>query len=313
MKKGKVTVIGAGHVGATTAHWAAIEGLGDIVLMDVLEGIPQGKALDQSQFRSIHGLSCSITGTNDYRDTRNSDIIIITAGIARKPGMSRDDLLATNVKIVKDVTEKALEQSPDAYVVVVTNPIDAMVYTSFKASNLPKNRIVGMAGVLDSARYRSFLADAIGVSPKDVNAIVMGIHGDYMLPLARLANVAGVPVTELLSKDEIDAIIKRTQGGGAEIISHLKTGSAYYTPAAAAVEMAKSIMFDEKRVLPCACYLEGEFDISGYFLGIPAVLGANGVEKILRFNLTKEEKELLKQSVEKVKEQVASVNKVLGW
>jgi len=313
MKKGKVTVIGAGHVGATTAHWAAIEGLGDIVLMDVLEGIPQGKALDQSQFRSIHGLSCTITGTNDYRDTRNSDIIIITAGIARKPGMSRDDLLATNVKIVKDVTEKALEQSPDAYVVVVTNPIDAMVYTSFKASNLPKNRIVGMAGVLDSARYRSFLADAIGVSPKDVNAIVMGIHGDYMLPLARLANVAGVPVTELLSKDEIDAIIKRTQGGGAEIISHLKTGSAYYTPAAAAIEMAKSIMFDEKRVLPCACYLEGEFDISGYFLGVPAVLGANGVEKILRFNLTKEEKELLKQSVEKVKEQVASVNKVLGW
>ncbi len=313
MKKGKVTVIGAGHVGATTAHWAAIEGLGDIVLMDVLEGIPQGKALDQSQFRSIHGISCDITGTNDYRDTRDSDVIIITAGIARKPGMSRDDLLATNVKIVKDVTEKALEQSPDAYVVVVTNPIDAMVYTSFKASNLPKNRIVGMAGVLDSARYRSFLADAIGVSPKDVNAIVMGIHGDYMLPLARLANVAGVPVTELLSKDEIDAIIKRTQGGGAEIIGHLKTGSAYYTPAAAAVEMAKSIMFDEKRVLPCACYLEGEFDISGYFLGVPAVLGANGVEKILKFNLTKEEKELLKQSVEKVKEQVASVNKVLGW
>ena len=313
MKKGKVTVIGAGHVGATTAHWAAIEGLGDIVLMDVLEGIPQGKALDQSQFRSIHGISCDITGTNDYRDTRDSDVIIITAGIARKPGMSRDDLLATNVKIVKDVTEKALEQSPDAYVVVVTNPIDAMVYTSFKASNLPKNRIVGMAGVLDSARYRSFLADAIGVSPKDVNAIVMGIHGDYMLPLARLANVAGVPVTELLSKNEIDAIIKRTQGGGAEIISHLKTGSAYYTPAAAAIEMAKSIMFDEKRVLPCACYLEGEFDISGYFLGVPAVLGANGVEKILKFNLTKEEKELLKQSVEKVKEQVASVNKVLGW
>ncbi len=281
--------------------------------MDVLEGIPQGKALDQSQFRSIHGLSCNITGTNDFRDTRNSDIIIITAGIARKPGMSRNDLLATNVKIVKDVTEKALELSPDAYVVVVTNPIDAMVYTSFKASKLPKNRIVGMAGVLDSARYRSFLADAIGVSPKNVNAIVMGIHGDYMLPLARLANVAGVPVTELLSKNEIDAIIKRTQGGGAEIISHLKTGSAYYTPAAAAVEMAKSILFDEKRVLPCACYLEGEFDISGYFLGVPAVLGTNGVEKILKFNLTKEKKELLKQSVEKVKEQVASVNKVLGW
>jgi len=313
MKRGKVSIIGAGNVGATTAHWAAVEELGDIVLLDVVEGIPQGKALDQSQFRPIHGISCSIIGTNDYEDTKDSDIIIITAGIARKPGMSRDDLLATNVKIVKDVTEKALEKSPDAYLIVVTNPIDAMVYTSYRVSKLPKNRVVGMAGVLDSARYRSFLADALGVSPKDVNAIVMGIHGDYMLPLVRLANVSGIPITELLPKDKIDAIVKRTQGGGGEIVKHLKTGSAYYTPAAAAVEMAKSIMFDEKRVLPCACYLEGEFGISGYFLGVPAVLGANGVEKILEFNLTKEERDLLNQSVEKVKEQVASVNKLLGW
>ena len=313
MKKGKVTVIGAGNVGATTAHWAAIEGLGDVVLIDVLEGIPQGKALDQSQFRPLHGISCDIIGTNDYEDTKNSDIIIITAGLARKPGMSRDDLLATNVKIVKDVTEKALEKSPDAYLIVVTNPIDAMVYTSYRVSKLPKNRVVGMAGVLDSARYRSFLADAIGVSPKDVNAIVMGIHGDYMLPLVRLANVSGVPITELLSEGEINTIVKRTQGGGGEIVKHLKTGSAFYTPAAAAVEMAKSIMFDEKRVLPCACYLEGEFGVSGYFLGVPTVLGANGVEKILEFNLTSGEKSLLNQSVEKVKEQIASVNNVLGW
>ena len=313
MKKGKVTVIGAGNVGATTAHWAAIEGLGDVVLIDVLEGIPQGKALDQSQFRPLHGISCDIIGTNDYEDTKNSDIIIITAGLARKPGMSRDDLLATNVKIVKDVTERALEKSPDAYLIVVTNPIDAMVYTSYRVSKLPKNRVVGMAGVLDSARYRSFLADAIGVSPKDVNAIVMGIHGDYMLPLVRLANVSGVPITELLSEGEINTIVKRTQGGGGEIVKHLKTGSAFYTPAAAAVEMAKSIMFDEKRVLPCACYLEGEFGVSGYFLGVPTVLGANGVEKILEFNLTSGEKSLLNQSVEKVKEQIASVNNVLGW
>jgi len=313
MKKGKITVIGAGNVGATTAHWAAIEGLGDVVLIDVLEGIPQGKAVDQSQFRPLHGISCDIIGTNDYEDTKNSDIIIITAGLARKPGMSRDDLLATNVKIVKDVTEKALKKSPDAHLIVVTNPIDAMVYTSYRVSKLPKNRVVGMAGVLDSARYRSFLADAIGVSPKDVNAIVMGIHGDYMLPLVRLANVSGVPITELLSEGEINAIVKRTQGGGGEIVKHLKTGSAFYTPAAAAVEMAKSIMFDEKRVLPCACYLEGEFGVSGYFLGVPTVLGANGVEKILEFNLTSEEKSLLNQSVEKVKEQIASVNNVLGW
>ncbi|MGC8822365.1 MAG: malate dehydrogenase [Desulfurella sp.] len=313
MRRSKVTVIGAGNVGATAAHWAAIEGLGDVVLLDVLEGIPQGKALDQSQFRPITGISCSIIGTNDYKDTADSDVIIITSGIARKPGMSRDDLLATNVKIVKEVTEKALEYSKDAYLVVVTNPIDAMVYTSYKVSGLPKNKVIGMAGVLDSARYRSFLADAIGVSPKDVNAIVMGIHGDYMLPLVRLANVCGIPITELLPKDEIDAIVKRTQNGGAEIVAHLKTGSAYYTPAAAAVEMAKAIIFDEKRVLPCAAYLEGEFGISGYFLGVPVVIGKNGVEKILQFKLTEEEQSLLKLSVEKVKEQVASVNKILGW
>jgi len=313
MGKSKITIIGSGNVGATAAHWAVIKGLGDIVLIDVQEGIPQGKALDQSQFRSIEDISCNITGTNDYKDSENSDIVIITAGLARKPGMSRDDLLITNVKIVKEVTEKALKYSPNAFLIVVTNPIDAMVYTAYKVSGLSKNRVIGMAGVLDSARYRSFLADALGVSPKDVNAIVMGIHGDYMLPLTRLANISGIPISDLLSKEKIEEIVKRTQHGGAEIVAHLKTGSAYYTPAAAAIEMAKSILMDEKRVLPCAAYLEGEFGISGYFLGVPVVLGSNGIEKIIQFPLTGEETELLRKSVEKVTEQVDAVNKILGW
>jgi len=263
--------------------------------------------------RSIEDISCNITGTNDYKDSENSDIVIITAGLARKPGMSRDDLLITNVKIVKEVTEKALKYSPNAFLIVVTNPIDAMVYTAYKVSGLSKNRVIGMAGVLDSARYRSFLADALGVSPKDVNAIVMGIHGDYMLPLTRLANISGIPISDLLSKEKIEEIVKRTQHGGAEIVAHLKTGSAYYTPAAAAIEMAKSILMDEKRVLPCAAYLEGEFGISGYFLGVPVVLGSNGIEKIIQFPLTGEETELLRKSVEKVTEQVDAVNKILGW
>ncbi len=313
MGKSKITIIGSGNVGATAAHWAAIKGLGDIVLIDVQEGIPQGKALDQSQFRSIEGISCNITGTDDYKDSENSDVVIITAGLARKPGMSRDDLLSTNVKIIKDVTEKAVKYSPNAILIVVTNPIDAMVYTAYKVSGLSKNRVIGMAGVLDSARYRSFLADALGVSPKDVNAVVMGIHGDYMLPLTRLANISGIPINDLLPKEKIEEIVKRTQHGGAEIVAHLKTGSAYYTPAAAAIEMAKSILMDEKRVLPCAAYLEGEFDISGYFLGVPVVLGSNGIEKIIQFPLTGEETELLRKSVEKVTEQVDAVNKILGW
>jgi len=313
MGKSKITIIGSGNVGATAAHWAAIKGLGDIVLIDVQEGIPQGKALDQSQFRSIEGISCNITGTDDYKDSENSDVVIITAGLARKPGMSRDDLLSTNVKIIKDVTEKAVKYSPNAILIVVTNPIDAMVYTAYKVSGLSKNRVIGMAGVLDSARYRSFLADALGVSPKDVNAVVMGIHGDYMLPLTRLANISGIPINDLLPKEKIEEIVKRTQHGGAEIVAHLKTGSAYYTPAAAAIEMAKSILMDEKRVLPCAAYLEGEFGISGYFLGVPVVLGSNGIEKIIQFPLTGEETELLRKSVEKVTEQVDAVNKILGW
>ena len=245
-------------------------------------------------------------GSNDYADSAGSDIVIITAGLARKPGMSRDDLLAKNVAIVKTCTEEAVKHSPDCVLIVVTNPIDAMVYTSFKVSGFPRNRVIGMAGVLDSARYRTFLAGAIGVAPMDVNAMVMGIHGDNMLPLVRLANVAGVPITDLLSEDQIKEIVKRTQMGGIEIVNHLKTGSAFYSPGLSAIEMAEAIVKDTKRVLPCAAYLEGEFGISGCFLGVPVVLGDKGVERIIEFTLTDEEKAALNESVAAVQNQMAA-------
>lgn len=301
----KITIIGAGNVGATAAHWAMTRELGDVVLMDVMEGIPQGKGLDLLQSGPVDGFSYSIVGSNDYRDTANSDVVIIAAGLARKPGMSRDDLLAKNVAIVKSCTEEAVKHSPNCVLVVVTNPIDAMVYTAFKASGFPKERVVGMAGVLDSARYRTFLAEALHVSPKDVIAMVMGVHGDNMLPLVRLASVAGVPVTDLLSAEKIAEIVKRTQHGGIEIVNHLKTGSAFYTPGLCAVEMAEAILKDTKRVLPCAAYLEGEFDIRGCFIGVPVVLGAAGVERIIEFQLTAEEKVALAESEVVVRKQMA--------
>jgi len=302
----KITIIGAGNVGATAAHWAVVRGLGDVVLLDVVEGVPQGKALDLWQSGPVEGFSWGVKGSNDYADSAGSDIVIITAGLARKPGMSRDDLLAKNVAIVKSCTEEAVKHSPDCVLIVVTNPIDAMVYTSFKISGFPRNRVIGMAGVLDSARYRTFLADAIGVAPADVNAMVMGIHGDNMLPLARLANVAGVPVSELLSEEKINEIIKRTQMGGIEIVNHLKTGSAFYSPGLSSIEMAEAIVKDTKRVLPCAAYLEGEFGISGCFLGVPVVLGEKGVERIIEFELTAEEKNSLNESVAAVQNQMAA-------
>jgi malate dehydrogenase len=300
----KITIIGAGNVGATAAHWAAARDLGDVVMLDIMEGIPQGKALDLWQSGTVDGFSCSIVGSNDYADTAGSDVVIITAGLARKPGMSRDDLLAKNVAIVKSCAKEAAKYSPDCVMIVVTNPIDAMVYTAFKTSGIPKRRVIGMAGVLDSARYRTFLADAIGVAPRDVQAMVMGIHGDKMLPLVRLANVAGVPVTELLPPEKIEEIVKRTQQGGIEIVNHLKTGSAYYTPGLSAIEMAEAVLTDSKRVLPCAVYLEGEFNISGCFLGVPVVLGKNGVERIIEFELTAAEKRNLDESVEAVRKQM---------
>jgi malate dehydrogenase len=302
----KITIIGAGNVGATAAHWAASRGLGDVVLLDVVEGVPQGKALDLSQSGPVDPFPGMVTGSNDYADSANSDVIIITAGLARKPGMSRDDLLAKNVTIVKSCAAQAAKHSPNAVLIVVTNPIDAMVYTGFKVSGFPKERVIGMAGVLDSARYRTFLAQAIGVAPRDVNAMVMGIHGDNMIPLIRLANVAGVPVSELLSADELAAIVKRTQTGGAEIINHLKTGSAFYTPGLAAVEMAEAVLADSKRVLPCAAYLEGEFGISGCFLGVPVVIGSKGIERIIEFELTADEQAAMKESEAAVRNQMAA-------
>jgi malate dehydrogenase len=302
----KITIIGAGNVGATAAHWAVVRGLGDVVLLDVVEGVPQGKALDLWQSGPVENFAWSVKGSNDYADSAGSDIVIITAGLARKPGMSRDDLLAKNVAIVKTCTEEAVKYSPDCVLIVVTNPIDAMVYTAFKISGFPRNRVIGMAGVLDSARYRTFLADAIGVAPMDVNAMVMGIHGDNMLPLVRLANVAGVPITELLSEVQISEIVKRTQMGGIEIVNHLKTGSAFYSPGLSAVEMAEAIVKDTKRVLPCAAYLEGEFGISGCFLGVPVVLGNRGVERIVEFTLTDEERTALNESVSAVQKQMTA-------
>ncbi|MFA6284271.1 MAG: malate dehydrogenase [Desulfurivibrionaceae bacterium] len=306
MKRNKITIIGAGNVGATAAHWAASRNLGDILLLDVVEGVPQGKALDLLQSGPVDGFNNRITGSNDFADLAGSDVVIITAGLARKPGMSRDDLLAKNVAIVKSCAEQVAKYAPDCVLIVVTNPIDAMVYTAFKVTGFPRERVIGMAGVLDSARYRTFLAEALGVAPRDVNALVMGIHGDNMLPLIRLANVAGVPVTDLLSGEDLAAIVHRTQHGGAEIVNHLKTGSAFYTPGLAAVEMAEAVLTDSKRVLPCAAYVEGEFGFSGCFLGVPVVLGDKGVERIIQFKLTGEEQKAMAESEAAVRKQMAA-------
>jgi len=305
MKRNKITIIGSGNVGATAAHWALTRRLGDVVLLDVVEGVPQGKALDLLQSGPVDEFSCRIIGSNDYADSANSDVVIITAGLARKPGMSRDDLLAKNVAIVKSCAEQAAKHSPNAVLIVVTNPIDAMVYTAFKVAGFPKERVIGMAGVLDSARYRTFIAEELGVAARDVNAMVMGIHGDNMLPLVRLANVAGIPVSDLIAAERIAAIVHRTQHGGAEIVNHLKTGSAFYTPGLAAVEMAEAVLTDSKRVLPCAAYVEGEFGFSGCFLGVPVVLGARGVERIVEFPLTGEEENAMAASEAAVRKQMA--------
>ena len=308
MSKGstkRLSIIGAGAVGTSAAQWSVQRQIADeIILYDVVEGLPQGKALDISQTAPLNGFAGTISGTNDFSQTADSDVVIITAGLARKPGMSRDDLLDKNVQIVKAISEQAAAYSPESCLIVVTNPIDAMVYTAFKVSGFPRQRVIGMAGVLDSARYRLLLAKALGVAPGDVTALVMGIHGDNMLPMVRLANVNGVPITELLDQATIDEIVKKTQYGGAEIVQHLKTGSAFTTPGLAAVEMAEAILKDSRRVMPCAAYLEGEFGISGLFMGVPVVLGSRGVEKILEFPLTEGEKAALELSVQAVRKQM---------
>ncbi len=300
----KVTVVGAGMVGGTTAHRLADMEMCDVVLIDIIEGLPQGKGLDLAESAPVVGYDSRLTGTNDYKDTANSDIVVITAGIARRPGMSRDDLLKTNYNIVKDTTEKVVKYSPNSILIVVSNPLDAMTQTAYKVSGFSKNRVIGMAGVLDSARMRTFVAQELDVSVENVTAFVLGGHGDTMVPLPRYSTVAGIPLPDLLPKEKIDAIVKRTAGGGAEIVALLKTGSAYYAPAASIAEMVEAILKDKKKILPCAVYLEGEYGVRGLFVGVPVKLGARGVEQIVEIKLTAEENAALQKSAAAVKELV---------
>ena len=300
----KVTVVGAGNVGANCAVRIADKELADVVLVDVVEGVPQGKGLDLLQSGPVQGYDVSITGANEYEPTANSDIAIITAGFPRKPGMSRDDLLMANFEVIKTATEQVAKYSPNCIIIVVTNPLDAMAQAAYWVSGFPKNRVVGMAGVLDSARFRTFIAAELQVSVENVTGVVMGGHGDTMVPLVRLSGVSGIPLTELMDQATIDAIVNRTANGGAEIVKCLKTGSAYYAPSAAAVEMAESILKDKKKVLPCAAYLEGEYGINGLFVGVPVKLGAGGIEKIYQIKLTAEEQAKLQKSADSVQELV---------
>ena len=297
----KISIIGAGHVGATAAHMIAERRLGDVVLVDIIEGLPQGKGLDLMEATPIMKVDARIIGTNDYKDTADSDIVVITAGVARKPGMSRDDLLAINAKIVREVTERVVEQSPNAIIIVVTNPLDAMAYLAFKVSGFPKNRVMGMAGVLDSARFRTFIALELNVSVENVHAFVLGGHGDDMVPLPRYSTVAGVPLTDLLDSETIERLVERTRKGGGEIVGLLKTGSAYYAPGASIMEMVEAILLDRRKILPCAAYCEGEYGAQGVFLGVPVVLGERGIEKIFEIKLRPEEQEALNRSIASVK------------
>jgi malate dehydrogenase len=303
----KVSIVGAGNVGATAAHWIASKELADVVLIDVVEGVPQGKALDLLEAMPIAGCDVQITGTNDYAATANSDIVVITAGIPRKPGMSRDDLLNTNYKIMSDVVSKVVALSPESILIIVSNPLDAMAQTAYRQANFNRERVIGMAGVLDSARFRTFIAEELKVSVENVTAFVLGGHGDTMVPLARYSTVAGIPITELIAPDRLEAILQRTRDGGAEIIKYLKTGSAFYAPSAAVVEMVEAILKDKKKILPCAAFLQGEYGIDGYYIGVPCKLGANGLEQIIEIKLTAEEDAALKKSADAVKELCAVI------
>lgn len=312
MRRAKITVIGAGNVGATCAHWAAAKELGDIVLVDIVEGLPQGKALDLREASPIEGFDSDIIGTNSYEQTADSDVVIITSGLARKPGMSRDDLLAKNVEIVKAVTQQAAKYSPNAILIVVSNPLDAMVYTAWKVSGFPPHRVMGQAGVLDTARYRTFIAMELGCSVEDITALLLGGHGDDMVPLPSYTSVSGIPVTHLIPKDRLDAIVDRARKGGGEIVALLKTGSAYYAPAAASIQMAEAIIKDKKRILPVAAYCGKEYGVGGCFVGVPAVLGKSGVEKVLEIPLSPDEKAAFQVSIDHVKELVAAADKLMG-
>lgn len=308
IKRKKITIVGSGNVGATAAHWAASKELADIVLVDIVEGVPQGKGLDLLEAMPVEGSDVSIIGTNGYEDTKDSDVVIITAGIPRKPGMSRNDLIATNTNIVKSVTEQVVKYSPNAFIIVVSNPLDAMTYVAYKVSGFPRNRVIGMAGVLDTARFRTFLAQELNVSVEDIVAFVLGGHGDTMVPLVRYCSVGGIPVTKLISKERLDAIVQRTRDGGAEIVNYLKTGSAYYAPSISAIAMAEAILKDKKRIMPCAVYLEGEYGYKDVVVGVPVKLGGNGVEYIYELDFTDEEKIMFTKSVEAVKELIKMTN-----
>ena len=303
----KVTVVGAGNVGANCALRIADKELADVVLVDVVEGVPQGKGLDLLESGPIQGYDVSITGANDYEPTANSDIVVITAGFPRKPGMSRDDLLIANYEVVKHATEQAVKYSPNAILILVTNPLDAMCWTAYQVSKFSKNRVIGMAGVLDTARFRTFIAEELNVSVENVTAVVLGGHGDTMVPIVRLSSVSGIPLTELLDEATLDRLVTRTRNGGAEIVKFLKTGSAYYAPSAATIEMVESILKDKKKVLPCAVLLEGEYGVDGLFVGVPVKLGANGIEKIYEIKLTESEQAELNKSAAAVQELVAVI------
>lgn len=300
MKRSKVTIIGSGNVGATAAHWIAAKELADVVLVDLVEGVPQGKALDLSQAAPVEGFDLRVVGTNDYAMTENSEVVVITAGLPRKPGMSRDDLLRTNAKIVTEVTENAIRYSPNSILVVVSNPLDAMTYVAKKVSRFPRHRVIGMAGVLDSARFKSFVAEAAGVSVEDVHGFVYGGHGDTMVPMTRYCSIAGVPLEKFLSSSKIQEIVTRTQNGGAEIVNLLKTGSAFYAPASSVVAMVESIVRDKKRILPCAVELNGEYGIRDLFVGVLAKLGTGGMEQVIEIDLNEVEKTALQKSAQGV-------------
>jgi malate dehydrogenase len=304
LARNKVTVVGAGNVGATAAQRIAEAGLADVILIDIVEGLPQGKGLDLAEAAPVVPHDARIVGTNDYADTAGSDVVVITSGIARKPGMSRDELLATNAGIVRSVVQAIVQHSPGTILVIVTNPLDAMCHVALEASGFPRERVLGMAGVLDSARFRTFIAQELGVSVEDTHAFVLGGHGDTMVPLPRYSTVAGIPITDLLTADRIQALVDRTANGGAEIVALLKTGSAFYAPAASAFEMVDAILRDRRRVLPCATYLQGEYGVEGLFVGVPVVLGAGGLQRVIEITLTADEQAAFQKSAAAVQELV---------
>ena len=307
MKRKKISIIGAGFVGATAAHWAAEKELGDVVLVDILEGIPQGKALDLFEASPVEGFDARVIGSNGYDETKDSNVVIVTSGVPRKPGMSREDLLEINKKIIESVVAQVVERSPQAILIMVTNPLDTMTYLAFKKSGFPKQRVMGMAGILDTARFKAFIAMELGVSVEDIQALLLGGHGDEMVPLPRYTSISGIPLSQFLPKETIDRLVDRTRKGGGEIVNLLKTGSAFYAPSAAAIQMTEAILKDKKRILPCCVYLDGEYGLKDMYFGVPVKLGAGGAEAIIELQLTEEEKKLLAKSAESVKKSITEL------